>query len=144
MTNTGSVASPRPWPGTSTEQSRAPLEESTIRPTGVRTPLVRRSTRSASVPVGTRADVAGRVQRLAAERARGAAGGHDRTAAPGEGPRGDRAEHDAQGLHGLLLGLLGLLGVLVVALDDQYVARGVPGQGQGVDAELVLDGGGQG
>src|SRR5690242_8929694 len=106
MTSTGAVSASASRPPASTEQSRAPLEESTIRPTGVRTPLVRRSTRSASVPVGTRADVAGRVQRLAAERAGGAAGGHDRTAPSGEGPGGDRAEHHAQGLHGLLLGLL--------------------------------------
>src|SRR6478735_1750494 len=120
----------------STEQSRAPFEESTIRPTGVRSPLVRRSTRSASVSVGTGADVAGRVQRLAAERAGGAAGGDDRATPSGEGPGRLGAQDDPQGLHGLLLGLLR---VLVMALDDHHVARDVPGEGQRVDAELVLD-----
>src|SRR6478609_6496377 len=100
MTSTGSawasasLASPTsPETAGSTEQSRAPFEESTIRPTGVRSPLVRRSTRSASVPVGTGADVAGRVQRLAAERAGGAAGGDDRTAPPREGPGRGGVEH---------------------------------------------------
>src|SRR6476619_8649643 len=101
MTSTGSAwasaSLTSPEPTGSTEQSRAPFEESTIRPTGVRSPLVRRSTRSASVSVGTGADVAGRVQRLAAERAGRAAGGHDRTAPSGEGPGRGRGEHDAQG-----------------------------------------------
>src|SRR4026209_387852 len=111
MTSTGSGAAPgvSPSPASSTGRSRAPLEESTIRPTGVRTPLVRRSTRSASVPVGTRADVTGRVQRLAAERAGGAPGGGDRPAPSGEVPGSRGVEHDAQRLNGLLFGLLGVL-----------------------------------
>src|SRR6187402_3433584 len=121
MTSTSSA--PR-----ATEQSRAPLEESTIRPTGVISPVVRRSTTSASVSVGTGTDVAGRVQRLAAERARGATGGDDGPAPTGEGTRRRWREHDAQGLHGRLLGLLG---VLVVALDDDDLAGRVPRERQG-------------
>ena len=35
--------------------------------------------------------------------------------------------------------LVGLLGVLVVALDDEHPATGVPREGERVDAELVLD-----
>ena len=51
-----------------------------------------------------------------------------------EGPRAGGVEHDTYGADGGLL-----LGVAVVALDDDGGTRRVPGEADGVDAELVLD-----
>src|SRR5690242_10412143 len=123
----------------------ARLEESATRPSTSISPV--RSTAdgvgSALVAIGPRADVARGVEGVAAERAGRTPGGHERVAAPGEGPGLRRAEAHpdrvARQRGHLVVGLLvHLVGVVVVALDHELLPVLVPGQRQGLDAPVLV------
>src|SRR6476620_974485 len=136
------------WPPGSvdTRARTARFEESATLPSTSISPV--RSTadgvRSALVAIGPRADVARGVERVAAEGARRTAGRHQGGAASREGAGLGRAEAHPDGVarqqaH-LVVGLLvDLVGVVVVALDDELLAVFVPGQGQGLDAPVLVE-----